>query len=228
ASFPGEQFIGSTPRAEPTTVFRCTSLLRMADPVAPAFRTIAGFCRPEPGSSGHFCRPRPTSSGPTTALARWRSGRESHAGCEPLPHPIRPPCSIDLSDLQATTSSRLEVKEARMRMTIGEVARRAGIRPSSLRYYEEVGVLPPVRRVNGRRRYDPVVVRMLDVLRVEQEAGFTMDEIRTLFHGFGAGMPLPERWRSLAVAKLRELDELIARAEGMRRAIERGLGCGCV
>jgi len=115
-----------------------------------------------------------------------------------------------------------------MGMTIGEVARRAGIRPSALRYYEEVGVLPPVRRVNGRRRYDPVVLRMLDVLRVAQEAGFTLDEIRTLFHGFGAEMPLPERWRSLAVAKLRELDELIARAEGMRRAIERGLGCGCV
>jgi MerR family transcriptional regulator, redox-sensitive transcriptional activator SoxR len=115
-----------------------------------------------------------------------------------------------------------------MEMTIGEVARQAGVRTSALRYYEETGILPAPRRVNGRRRYDPVVLRMLEVLRFAQHAGFTLDEIRTLFHGFGSDTPLGERWQKLAVAKLRELDELIARAEGMRRAIETGLGCGCV
>lgn len=113
-------------------------------------------------------------------------------------------------------------------MTIGEVARRAGVKTSALRYYEEVGILPPPRRVNGRRRYDPVAVRMLDVLRFAQRAGFTLEEIRTLFHGFGAETPLSERWEALARAKLRELDELIERAARMRRAIETGLGCGCV
>lgn len=113
-------------------------------------------------------------------------------------------------------------------MTIGEVARKAGLRTSALRYYEEAGILPPPRRVNGRRRYDPVVLRMLEVLRFAQQAGFTLEEIRTLFHGFGAETPLTERWQVLAEAKLRELDELIARAGQMKRAIEVGLGCGCV
>ena len=69
-------------------------------------------------------------------------------------------------------------------------------------------ILPPPRRVNGRRRYDPVVLRMLEVLRFAQKAGFTLDEIRTLFHGFGAETPMGERWRALAQDKLRELDDL--------------------
>lgn len=66
------------------------------------------------------------------------------------------------------------------------------------------------------------------MLRFAQQAGFTLDEIRTLFHGFGAETPLRERWEALAEAKLRELDELIARAERMKRAIRAGLACGCV
>lgn len=43
--------------------------------------------------------------------------------------------------------------------TIGEVARRAGVRPSTLRYYERIGVLPSPERSNGRRRYDGEVLR---------------------------------------------------------------------
>ena len=113
-------------------------------------------------------------------------------------------------------------------MTIGEVARRSGVTPSALRYYEEAGILPAPRRVNGRRRYEPLVLRMLDVLRFAQAAGFTLEEIRTLFHGFGADTPLNERWDALAKAKVAELDALIERAARMKRAILAGLGCGCV
>ncbi len=113
-------------------------------------------------------------------------------------------------------------------LTIGEVARRTGLRTSAIRYYEEAGILPHPRRVNGRRRYGPIVLRMLEVLRFAQKAGFTLEEIRTLFHGFGAETPLGERWRALAESKMRELDDLIARAHQMRRAIDSGLGCGCV
>ena len=113
-------------------------------------------------------------------------------------------------------------------LSIGEVARRTGVRASALRYYEDAGVIPPPRRVGGRRRYDPEVVRMVGVLRFAQQAGFTLEEIRTLFRGFGTDVPLGERWEALARAKMRELDELVARAERMRRALEAGLACGCV
>ena len=113
-------------------------------------------------------------------------------------------------------------------MTIGEVARRSGLRPSAVRYYESVGLLPAPRRVNGRRRFDADVVRLLGTIRFAQQAGFTVAEIRTLFHGFGAEVPPSARWRQLAKSKLAELDALVARAEQMRRALSTAMRCGCL
>jgi MerR family redox-sensitive transcriptional activator SoxR len=113
-------------------------------------------------------------------------------------------------------------------MSIGEVARRAGLRPSAIRYYEEVGVLPPPRRVNGRRVYDGGVLTRLALVRMAQEAGFTVAEIRLLAEGFTEDTPASERWRALAAAKLEEVDAVIARAKGMRRVLELALRCGCL
>ena len=113
-------------------------------------------------------------------------------------------------------------------LTIGEVARRSGLRPSAVRYYESVGLLPAPRRVNGRRRFDADVVRLLGTIRFAQQAGFTVAEIRTLFHGFGADVPPSTRWRQLAKSKLAELDALVARAKRMRRALSTAMRCGCL
>ena len=111
---------------------------------------------------------------------------------------------------------------------IGEVARRAGLRASAVRYYEEVGLLPAPRRVNGRRRYGADVVRLLRTIRFAQEAGFTVVEIRTLFHGFEPAVRPSARWQALAARKLEELDALVARAERMREALRTGMRCGCL
>jgi MerR family transcriptional regulator, redox-sensitive transcriptional activator SoxR len=113
-------------------------------------------------------------------------------------------------------------------LSIGEVAKRTGVRTSALRYYEEAGILPAPARVSGRRRYDADTIHRIDVLRFAQQAGFTLEEIKTLFHGFGAETPLSTRWRSLAHAKLRELDLHAKRIRRMRRALELGLKCGCI
>ena len=113
-------------------------------------------------------------------------------------------------------------------LSIGEVARRAGIRTSALRYYEDVGLFPAPRRVNGRRRYDPEILRHLAVIRVAQQAGFTIAELQTLLKGFGETVRPVQRWRKLAERKLVELDGMIARAEGMKRLLRTGLDCSCV
>ncbi len=113
-------------------------------------------------------------------------------------------------------------------MTIGEVAKRAGVRPSALRYYESVGVLPAPRRVNGRRRYEGEVLDLLAIVRVAQQAGFTLGEIRTLLHGFSADTPPSARWQALARRKLPEVEALVERALGMKRLLERGLRCDCL
>jgi MerR family transcriptional regulator, redox-sensitive transcriptional activator SoxR len=116
--------------------------------------------------------------------------------------------------------------------SIGEVARRAGLRTSALRYYERVGVLPRPGRENGRRRYDGEVLREVEgrlaVVRVAQRAGFTIAEIRELLDGFSEDTPPSERWRVLATEKLPEVEALVERALGMKRLLERGLRCDCL
>ena len=57
-------------------------------------------------------------------------------------------------------------------LTISEVAKRAGIRASAIRYYESIQLLPPPRRSAGRRRYNPDVLRRISFIQVAQAAGF--------------------------------------------------------
>ena len=113
-------------------------------------------------------------------------------------------------------------------LAIGEVARRAGVNATAIRYWERAGVLPPPRRVGGQRRYDEAVLARLAVVRLAQEVGFSVSEVRALVGGFDEQGVAPERWRELAERKLGEVDALIARAHGMKRVLEESLRCGCV
>ena len=76
-------------------------------------------------------------------------------------------------------------------LTIGEAASRAGVRPSALRYYERIGLLATTRRVNGRRRYEPDVLRVLAVIRLAKQAGFTV--LRPGPSSMGSGHARPRR-----------------------------------
>ena len=113
-------------------------------------------------------------------------------------------------------------------LTIGEVAKNAGIRPSAIRYYEEIGILPEAVRIGGQRRYGNAILDRLKVIQMAQEAGFTIAEIRTLFDEFDPGTPACDRWRALSVRKIDEIDALIARAELMRRVLQESLRCDCL
>jgi MerR family redox-sensitive transcriptional activator SoxR len=113
-------------------------------------------------------------------------------------------------------------------MTIGEVARQVGIATSAIRYYEEIDLLPPPARVNGRRRYDWSAVQRLCVIEYAQQAGFTLGEIRELFFGFVAGTHPRERWEALARRKLAELEEQRRRMRAMEELLREGLRCGCL
>ena len=113
-------------------------------------------------------------------------------------------------------------------LAIGEVARRVGLRPSALRYYESIGLLPAPKRVGGCRRYDERTVQLVKVVQLAQAAGFTIAEIQRLLHGFAPQTPPAARWQQLAPAKLRELDALIARTQTMKQLLKVGLNCDCV
>jgi MerR family redox-sensitive transcriptional activator SoxR len=113
-------------------------------------------------------------------------------------------------------------------MTIGTVAHHVGTVPSTIRYYEEIGLLPAPERVNGRRRYDPSTVQRLRVIERAQQAGFTLGEIRELFFGFAVGTHPNARWEAMAQRKLAELDEQLRRIQAMQELLREGLRCGCL
>ena len=112
-------------------------------------------------------------------------------------------------------------------LTIGEVARKAGLQTSAIRYYEKVGLLPKTQRIGGQRRYEISVLNYLEVINVAKRAGFRMDEIRHLFHGFGRGIPAFHRWQVLAQRKITEMDDLIARARKMKLLLQKADRCKC-
>ena len=113
-------------------------------------------------------------------------------------------------------------------ITIGEVARRTGLRASAIRYYEKIGLLPKTQRISGQRRYERGVFNYLAVIDVAKRAGFRVDEMRHLFHGFGRGIPAFHRWQVLAQRKIAEMDDLIARAKKMKLLLQRADRCKCL
>jgi DNA-binding transcriptional MerR regulator len=115
-----------------------------------------------------------------------------------------------------------------MEMTIGELADRAGLAASAIRYYEDLKLLPRPARAGGRRVYDEATLDRLLVIAFAKEAGFTLREIRQLFDGFASDTPAGVRWRKLATAKLEEMEALAARIEAMKQLLREALRCGCV
>ena len=112
-------------------------------------------------------------------------------------------------------------------LSIGDVAHRAGKRASSIRYYEQVGLLPEPIRVSGRRRYPSHTVRTLAVIETGQRAGLALGEIKTLLQASsGDGSPV-DQLRQVAARKLPEIAALIERAELAQVWLEHAARCGC-
>jgi DNA-binding transcriptional MerR regulator len=108
------------------------------------------------------------------------------------------------------------------RLTIGELARRAGTAPSALRYYERIGLLPPAERAGGKRHYPPASAERLAFVRLCQDAGFTLKEIRQLL---AARSPRRETWSRLAERKIAELDARISDAQRAQKLLKHALDC---
>lgn len=113
-------------------------------------------------------------------------------------------------------------------LTIGELARLTGRRASSIRYYEDIGLLPEPLRRSGQRRYDDAAVRRLAVIDTAQRAGLALDDIRDLLTGGpGSGAAVIEHLRTVAGRKLHEVAAIIERAEAMQRWLAAAARCEC-
>ena len=112
-------------------------------------------------------------------------------------------------------------------LSIGEVATRTGRRPSSIRYYEQIGLLPAATRVAGRRVYGPDALRTLAVIETGQRAGLTLKEIKALLTASPDDTTAFYRLREMAERRLPEIAALIERSLLVRDWLECAARCEC-
>jgi MerR family redox-sensitive transcriptional activator SoxR len=114
-------------------------------------------------------------------------------------------------------------------LPIGEVAHRAGMAPSALRYYEQVGLLEAARSAGGQRRYPRSVLRRLAFVRAAQNVGLSLDEIKAALATLPeARTPTVADWTRLSRTWRSRLDEQIDGLVALRDGLTRCIGCGCL
>jgi MerR family redox-sensitive transcriptional activator SoxR len=112
-------------------------------------------------------------------------------------------------------------------LSIGQVAKRAGLNTSHIRFYESVGVLPEPARVSGQRRYSEDVLHRLSIIDVAQRAGLTLEEIAPLTGPGNRSADASAHIRALADEKLPHIEALITRAQAVKRWLEVAQHCDC-
>lgn len=114
-------------------------------------------------------------------------------------------------------------------LSIGAVGERTGVAPSALRFYEDEGLIRSERNPSGHRRYPREVIRRVSFIRVAQQVGLSLDEIRAALGTLPDGRtPTQRDWERLAASWKPRLDEQIAMLERLRDDLTTCIGCGCL
>lgn len=114
-------------------------------------------------------------------------------------------------------------------LTIGDFAARAGVAPSALRYYEKEGLLQSTRTGGNQRRYQRAELRRVAFIRIAQQVGISLDEIREALSALPENRtPTKADWGRLSAHWRRRLDERIALMERLRDQLTGCIGCGCL
>jgi DNA-binding transcriptional MerR regulator len=106
-------------------------------------------------------------------------------------------------------------------MDIAEVAKRSGVPASTLRFYEEKGLIASIGRRGLRRLFDPGVLQRLALIALGRSAGFSLDDIARMFTPNGR----PRIDRRMLAAKAEELDGTIRKLIGMRNGLRHAAAC---
>lgn len=118
------------------------------------------------------------------------------------------------------------IEEAQL--AIGEVVERTGVPASTLRFWEDAGVLERPERLGGKRRYDDAAVRRIEVVLLAKQLGFSLAEAKVILRGLSASRPPSALWRELAARKLPEVERTLREARTLKRVLEAGLRCECL
>jgi DNA-binding transcriptional MerR regulator len=113
-----------------------------------------------------------------------------------------------------------------MDYSIGELARRAGYAVQTLRYFEQVGLMPEApRTAGGQRRYDEKQLRRLLFIRHARDLGFELDAVRSLLKLAGHPDAPCEAADAIAADHLKAIDDKIARLQALREELARMIAC---
>ncbi len=114
-------------------------------------------------------------------------------------------------------------------LTIGQIAARAGISTSALRYYEEQGLVFPHRTDGNQRRFPRTTLRRIAVIKAAQRFGLTLEEIRAALNEIPSDRtPSKADWGRLSLHWRTRLDTEIMRLENLRDQADLCIGCGCL
>ncbi|ABP56899.1 redox-sensitive transcriptional activator SoxR [Salinispora tropica] len=114
-------------------------------------------------------------------------------------------------------------------LTIGQLAARSGVASSALRYYEQIGLLRADRTSGNQRRYARSELRRVAFIRISQQVGISLDEIREALESLPAARtPTPEDWTQLSKLWRNRLDEKITLLTRLRDDLDGCIGCGCL
>jgi MerR family redox-sensitive transcriptional activator SoxR len=112
-------------------------------------------------------------------------------------------------------------------MTIGQLSDKSGVPPSTLRYWERIGILPKTTRQNGQRRYQSEALNLVAVLRLAKACGFSLVEMRRLMNGFRPKASASERWQTSIREHQEVLERQIAQLNAMQQLLQRVQRCRC-
>lgn len=115
------------------------------------------------------------------------------------------------------------------KLTIGELSERSGVAPSALRYYEAEGLIHATRSEGGQRRFARETLRRVAFVRVAQQVGLTLGEIREALGSLPEQRtPTTEDWERLSASWRPRIDERIGLLERLRDRLDGCIGCGCL
>lgn len=114
-------------------------------------------------------------------------------------------------------------------LTIGALGERAGVATSALRFYEAEGLIHATRSDSGQRRFTRDALRRVSFIRVAQNLGLSLDEIRTALASLPENRtPNEKDWERLSRSWRPRIDERIRMLERLRDRLDGCIGCGCL
>ena len=114
-------------------------------------------------------------------------------------------------------------------LTIGQVAERAGVATSAIRFYESRGLISSTRTTGNQRRYESSVLRRVAFIRAAQRVGLTLDEVAEALATLPDNRtPTKADWHRISRDWKPRLDEQIRRIELLRGRLDSCIGCGCL